>query len=104
MKSDWTTLPWQALSWLLATPGASNTVLEATTPYSRRSLLLALGKVNRSHSYDIVNCKAQYLAVIVIWNLFVKVLSHIHLVLQQISRPVMKSVPAISEDAIPLKE
>ncbi|GAQ79003.1 hypothetical protein KFL_000220340 [Klebsormidium nitens] len=34
----------QALSWLLSVPGASSTLLEATTPYSRRALHLALGK------------------------------------------------------------
>eukprot|EP00850_Spirogloea_muscicola_P017972 SM000159S01803 [mRNA] locus=s159:311153:314657:- [translate_table: standard] len=35
----------QALSWLLSVPGASNTLLEATIPYSRRSMVNVLGKV-----------------------------------------------------------
>ncbi len=34
----------QALSWLLAVPGASGTVLEATVPYSRASLHESLGR------------------------------------------------------------
>jgi hypothetical protein len=35
--------PPQALSWLLSVPGASNTVLEASVPYSRGSLIDILG-------------------------------------------------------------
>ena len=36
----------QALSWLLIVPGASNTILEASVPYSRQSLMEILdGKV-----------------------------------------------------------
>lgn len=35
----------QALGWLMSTPGASNTVLEAVVPYSRMSLVQLLGKV-----------------------------------------------------------
>ncbi|XP_051148835.1 uncharacterized protein LOC127263707 [Andrographis paniculata] len=35
----------QAIGWLLALPGASNTVLEAAVPYSRMSLIHLLGKV-----------------------------------------------------------
>ena len=33
----------QAASWLLSVPGASNTVIEATTPYARESLIDMLG-------------------------------------------------------------
>lgn len=35
----------KALGWLLSVPRASNTVLEATVPYSRASMVQLLGKV-----------------------------------------------------------
>ncbi|KAJ9163315.1 hypothetical protein P3X46_022996 [Hevea brasiliensis] len=35
----------QALGWLMAVPGATNTVLEALVPYSRMSMIQLLGKV-----------------------------------------------------------
>lgn len=35
----------QAISWLLSVPGASGTVLEASVPYARESLVEVLGKV-----------------------------------------------------------
>eukprot|EP00201_Polytomella_parva_P022866 CAMPEP_0175041908 /NCGR_PEP_ID=MMETSP0052_2-20121109/2217_1 /TAXON_ID=51329 ORGANISM="Polytomella parva, Strain SAG 63-3" /NCGR_SAMPLE_ID=MMETSP0052_2 /ASSEMBLY_ACC=CAM_ASM_000194 /LENGTH=201 /DNA_ID=CAMNT_0016304557 /DNA_START=231 /DNA_END=833 /DNA_ORIENTATION=+ len=34
----------QAISWLLSVPGASNTILEASIPYSRKSFIEILGK------------------------------------------------------------
>lgn len=43
-----TLMPWlrsQAMSWLLSVPGASATVLEASVPYARDSLVSVLGKV-----------------------------------------------------------
>lgn len=48
----------QALGWLLSAPGASSTVLEATVPYSRRSMIDLLGRmpaqfVSRSAAEDI---------------------------------------------------
>lgn len=36
----------QALSWLLSVPGASNTLLEVSVPYSRDSLVELLGAVS----------------------------------------------------------
>ncbi|XP_057961681.1 uncharacterized protein LOC131153412 isoform X2 [Malania oleifera] len=35
----------QALGWLMSTPGASNTVLEAVVPYSKMSLIQLLGEI-----------------------------------------------------------
>lgn len=37
----------KALGWLLSVPQASRTVLEATVPYSRASMVQLLGKVPR---------------------------------------------------------
>ena len=34
--------PLQALSWLLSVPGASNTIIEASVPYARESLISVL--------------------------------------------------------------
>ncbi|KAK1374612.1 Nucleotidylyl transferase superfamily protein [Heracleum sosnowskyi] len=40
----------QAVGWLMSVPGASNTVLEVTVPYSRMSMIQLLGKVPRQFS------------------------------------------------------
>jgi hypothetical protein len=37
----------KALGWLLSVPGAWRTVLEASIPYSRASMVQLLGKVGR---------------------------------------------------------
>ncbi|KAL8112193.1 hypothetical protein AgCh_019764 [Apium graveolens] len=40
----------QAVGWLMSVPGASNTVLEVTVPYSRMSMIQLLGMVPRQFS------------------------------------------------------